>query len=217
MPIWHRSRRHCGRDGYRRVVDVDEIEKLPPTAWVLIGAAAAVGFGVSWAWRWYRQYSARKSLLQAVTAAGSDHTVDVLVPDGMGGGFHVDFLLLTSRGVLVVDLRDVQGNIFGGDQMAEWTVMDGPRRFTFTNPQSSLYDRIAAVKAVAGEVPVEGRIVFTRRGKFPKGLPKWTLMVDSLRAEFPSVDYDSTAVSRYSESWQKLKGAVKPSYMAHMR
>jgi hypothetical protein len=152
-----------------------------------------------------------------VTAAGSDHLVDMLVPDGMGGGFHVDFLLLTARGILVVDLRDVQGNIFGGDQMADWTVMDGPRRFTFTNPQSSLYDRIAAVKAVAGEVPVEGRIVFTRRGKFPKGLPKWTLMVDSLRAEFPSVDYDSTAVTRYSEPWQRLKVAVKPSYMAHMR
>jgi len=68
-------------------------------------------------------------------------------------------------------------------------------------------------------VPVEGRIVFTRRGKFPKGLPKWTLMVDSLRAEFPSVDYDalSGAVTRFNEAWQRLKGAVKPSYMAHMR
>src|SRR5580704_11100401 len=55
---------------------------------------------------------------------------DTLVPDGMGGGFHVDYLLLTLRGVVVIDLRDVRGNIFGGDQMAEWTVMDGPHRFT---------------------------------------------------------------------------------------
>ena len=119
--------------------------------------------------------------------------------------------------VNAIGLRHTRGNIFGGDQMADWTVMDGPRRFTFTNPQSSLYDRIAAVKAVAGEVPVEGRIVFTRRGKFPKGLPKWTVMVDSLRAEFPSVEYDSGALTRYHEPWQKVKGAVKPSYMAHMR
>jgi hypothetical protein len=153
-----------------------------------------------------------------VTATGSDHVVDVLVPDGMGGGFHVDFLLLTPRGVLVIDLRDVQGNIFGGDQMAEWTVMDGPRRFTFTNPQSGLYDRIAAVKAIAGEVPVEGRVVFTRRGKFPKGLPKWTLMIDSLRAEFPAMDHDpEPAAEGFREGWEKIRGAVKPSYMAHMR
>jgi hypothetical protein len=194
---------------------VEELEKLPPTAWGLIAAAAILGFAAAWVWRWYRLYRMRAALRTAVTAAGSDHLVDMLVPDGMGGGFHVDFLLLTTRGILVIDLRDVQGNIFGGDQMAEWTVMDGPRRFTFTNPQSALYDRIAAVRGVAGEVPVEGRIVFTRRGKFPKGLPKFTLMVDSLNAEFPGGEHE--AVSHFTEGWSKVKKAVTPSYMAHMR
>jgi hypothetical protein len=194
---------------------VGELEKLSPTAWALIAAAAILGFAAAWVWRWYRQYRMRVALRAAVTAAGSDHLVDMLVPDGMGGGFHVDFLLLTTRGILVIDLRDVQGNIFGGDQMAEWTVMDGPRRFTFTNPQSALYDRIAAVRGVAGEVPVEGRIVFTRRGKFPKGLPKYTLMVDSLSAEFPGGEHEPTAP--FSDGWSKVKKAVTPSYMTHMR
>jgi hypothetical protein len=133
----------------------------------------------------------------------------------MGGSFHVDYLLLTLSGLVVIDLRDVKGNIFGGDQMAEWTVIDGARRFTFTNPQSALYDRIAAVKAVAGDVPVEGRIVFTRRGRFPKGLPKWTLMLDALRAEFPVADFESPAetMARFRDAWQRLRDAVKPSYM----
>ncbi|MBV8854422.1 MAG: NERD domain-containing protein [Sinobacteraceae bacterium] len=197
---------------------MEELEKLSPTAWGLIAAAAVFGFLAAWLWRWYRQYRLRAALRTAVTAAGSDHLVDMLVPDGMGGGFHVDFLLLTTRGILVIDLRDVQGNIFGGDQMADWTVMDGPRRTTFTNPQSALYDRIAAVRAVAGDVPVEGRIVFTRRGKFPKGLPKYTLMVDSLSAEFPSVEQASaSALAQFNEGWAKLKAAVTPSYMANMR
>jgi hypothetical protein len=198
---------------------VNELEKLPPTAWVLIACAAVLGFGAAFGWRWYRQYRDRKALHAAVTGGASDHLIDALVPDGMGGGYHVDFLLLTLRGVVVIDLRDVQGNIFGGDQMAEWTVMDGARRFTFTNPQSALYDRIAAVKAVAGDVPVEGRIVFTRRARFPKGLPKWTLMVDALRAEFPPVEYQShaEATAPLHAGWQRLKEAVKPSYMADMR
>jgi hypothetical protein len=119
--------------------------------------------------------------------------------------------------VLVVDLRDVQGNIFGGDQMADWTVMDGPRRFTFTNPQSGLYDRIAAVKAISGEVPVEGRVVFTRRGRFPKGLPKWTLMIDALRTEFPGMELAPDTTTSFTEGWVRIKSAVKPSYMSHMR
>jgi hypothetical protein len=198
---------------------VDELSKLTPTAWGLIVAAAALGFVLSWAWRWYRHYRARKALRAAVTGGASEHLIDMMVPDGMGGGYHCDYLLLTNRGVVVIDLRDVQGNIFGGDQMAEWTVMDGAQRFTFTNPQSALYDRIAAVKAIGGELPVEGRIVFTRRGKFPKGLPKWTVMLDELRGEFTSPDFDAPtdAATAYREGWQRIREAVKPSFMTDMR
>ena len=199
---------------------MQELQRLPPTVWLLIAGPAAFGFLLFWGWRWYTQYRARKALHAAVTAGCAEHLTNSLVPDGMGGSFHIDFLLLTLGGVVVIDLRDVQGNIFGGDQMAEWTVMDGARRFTFTNPQSALYDRIAAVKALAGDVPVEGRIVFTRRGRFPKGLPKWTLMLDALRAEFPAAaDFESPAdtMARFRDGWQSLRSAVKPSNMADMR
>ena len=198
---------------------MEELRRLPPIAWLLIIGAAVLGFLLFWAWSWYRNYRARKALHGAVAGGAADHLVDSLVPDGMGGSYHVDFLLLTLRGVVVGDLRDIKGNIFGGDQMQEWTVMDGARRFTFTNPQSALYDRIAAVKAVAGDMPVEGRIVFTRRGRFPKGLPKFTLMIDALRAEFPAADFESPAdtIARFREGWQRLRDAVKPSYMADMR
>jgi len=198
---------------------VEELRRLPPIAWLLIIGAAVLGFLLFWAWSWYRNYRARKALHGAVAGGAADHLVDSLVPDGMGGSYHVDFLLLTLRGVVVIDLRDIKGNIFGGDQMQEWTVIDGARRFTFTNPQSALYDRIAAVKAVAGDMPVEGRIVFTRRGRFPKGLPKWTLMIDALRAEFPAADFESPAdtVARFRDGWQRLRDAVKPSFMADMR
>ena len=92
----------------------------------------------------------------AVTSCGFEHLRDVLVPDGQGAALHVDFLLLTARGIIVIDLRDVAGNIFGGDQMSEWTVMHRAQRFTFANPQPGLYDRIAAVRALAQGMPVEG-------------------------------------------------------------
>jgi hypothetical protein len=193
---------------------VDELSQLPPIVWVLIACAVALGFGLSLAWRWSGNYRERKGLRSAVTGGAKDHMANALVPDGMGGSFHVDYLLLTQRAVVVIDLRDVPGNIFGGDQMAHWTVMDGPRRFTFVNPQGELYDRVAAVKAIAGDVPVEGRIVFTQRGRFPKGLPKWTLMLDGLRAEFPAVEFASAAIeARYRQAWQRLKDVVKPSYL----
>ncbi|MBX5463558.1 MAG: NERD domain-containing protein [Steroidobacteraceae bacterium] len=198
---------------------MEVLQSLPPTTWGLVAAAVVLGWGLSWVWRWYRARRAHKALVAAVTAVGTDSLVDVLVPDGMGGNFHVDFILLTPVGILVIDLRDVHGNIFGGDQMSEWTVMNGAIRTTFTNPQSGLYDRVAAVKAVAGEVPVEGRVVFTRNGRFPKGLPKWTLMIDALRSEFPPVERAAFAgtVERFQEAWQQLKSAVTPSGMNQPR
>lgn len=198
---------------------VEFLANLPPETWVLVAAALVIGFALSWVWRWYRARSARKSLVSAVTAVGVDSLVDVLVPDGMGSYFHADFLLLTPRGVVVVDMRDVSGNVFGGDQMTEWTVMDGANRFTFVNPQSSLYDRIAAVKALAGDMPVEGRIVFTRRAKFPKGLPKWTLLIDALHSEFPTVERAAmaTTVGRFHEAWQRIRSSVQPSSMKQFR
>ena len=177
---------------------------------------AALFYYIIRAWRRRTEY---KRLENSIIAASSEHLRNVLVPDGMGAVMHIDYLLLTSRGVLVIDLRDIRGNIFGGDQMTEWTVMNGASRSTFQNPQHALYDRVAAVRALCGDLPVEGRILFTRRGKFPKGLPRWTLMVDSLRTEFPSVDSEASQswIGRYREGWQVLGAGVSPSPLRQRR
>src|SRR5665213_2047842 len=166
-------------------------------------------------WRWDRRRRMRIARTLAVTRCGFEHLRDVLVPDGQGGSLHVDFLLLTGRGVVVIDLRDVAGNIFGGDQMNAWTVMHRAQRSTFVNPQTGLYDRIAAVRALAQELPVEGRIVFTARGRFPKGLPRHTLTLESLPAEFPGSDREvGELLERWKPAWELIKSSVAPSKLA---
>jgi hypothetical protein len=183
---------------------------------VALVMVAALFYYVIRAWRIRTQL---KRLDQSIIAVASQYVRNVLVPDGMGASMHVDYLLLTSRGVLVIDLRDVRGNIFGGDQMTEWTVMNGASRSTFQNPQHALYDRVAAVRQLSGDMPVEGRILFTRRGRFPKGLPRWTLMVDSLRQEFPLADSEAAQswLTRYLDAWNTLCAAVSPSPLRRRR
>jgi hypothetical protein len=179
---------------------------------VVLGLVIAA-LGISFGARLYvmRRRDARK--VARVTSGAADYLRNVLVPDGNGGDYHLDFVLLTSRGLVIIDLRDVMGNVFGGDQMTEWTLMDGPRRTTFTNPQSGLYDRIASVKAIAQDAPIEGRIVFTRRAKFPKGLPRHTVMLESITAEFPKLGAAELeiAVAKFRPGWGRLKEAAKPS------
>ncbi len=106
----------------------------------------------------------------------------------------------------MLDTRRVAGLIFGGDQMSDWTVMGRGHRYTFDNPQPALYDRIAAVKAIVGDVPVEGRLLFSNVGKFTKGIPKWVVMLDGIEVEFPVVDRGVHAVSRRS-----VLGGLEPA------
>jgi hypothetical protein len=183
--------------------------------WIGIGVAvlllAAVGF---WGGRAYQRRARRRSLLARLDRIAFEAVHQVLVPDGMGGFIHIDHLLLTLRGVLVLDTRRVAGLIFGGDQMSDWTVLARGRRYTFDNPQPALYDRIAAVKALTGDVPVEGRLLFSNVGKFTKGIPKWVLMLDGIEVEFPVVDRGmkgSAAFTQFAEAWKRLTAQLRPS------
>lgn len=182
----------------------------------IVAAVAALAAGLFFAWRWDQRRRMRAVRSLAVTSCGFDYLRDVLVPDGQGSALHVDFLLLTARGVIVIDLRDIAGNIFGGDQMSAWTVMHRAQRYTFVNPQTGLYDRIAAVRALAQGLPVDGRIVFTARGRFPKGLPRHTLMLDSLPSEFPVADRETmrSLLERWMPAWSAIKKSVAPSRLA---
>ena len=154
------------------------------TVGVMLLGLLAVG-GVA-GWRRWDRYRARRQLIRSFETVSAALLRDILIPDGSGGQLHIDFLLLTARGLLVVDYRDVEGVVFGGEHMKEWAVMDGNRRTTFLNPLEALYDRIAAVKLLAGEAPVDGRIVFTSRSKFPKGRPPRVMRLDLLEAEYPA-------------------------------
>jgi Nuclease-related domain len=201
------------------MIDLDrialELRSIDPRTLALAAGAAVLVALLLLLWRWYRRRRARAAVLAAVTGGAFEYQRDVLIPDGQGGSLHVDFLLLTARGCIVVDLRDIAGNIFGSDQMTEWTVMHRDRRYTFSNPQAGLYDRVAAVRALAADLPVEGRVVFSTRGRFPKGLPRYTLMLDSVAAEFPAAEREqSGAISElWRSDWGRVSSACRPSQL----
>jgi len=183
--------------------------------WIVMGVVLLLLLGGGfWGIRAYQRRARRRSLLARLERIAFEAVHQVLVPDGMGGFIHIDHLLLTPRGVLVLDTRRVAGLIFGGDQMSDWTVMGRGHRYTFDNPQPALYDRIAAVKALVGDVPVEGRLLFSNVGKFTKGIPKWVLMLDGIEVEFPVVARglkSSPAFAHFADAWSRLVAQLRPS------
>lgn len=171
---------------------------LLPTLGVAILVLAALAF---------RRFRASRTGLQAVLNDIAFERLDgIVLPNGDDGVIQIDHLLLTAQGILVLHVKEVKGTIFGADKMQDWTVMAPERRFTFANPQPALFDRVAAVRQVVRDVPVEGRILFLDGAEFTKGVPDLVRLPDELRNEFGEVDKAAAKrkVEAFIPHWQRL-------------
>jgi hypothetical protein len=187
---------------------------LPLWLWVL-AAVGAIAAAVYFVRDWLRQVRARKAIDNVISSVAFDELRNVLVPTGTGDQIHVHYLLLTQHGLLVVDLFDVQGVIFAGEKMAQWSVFGPKRHHTFTNPLPMLEDRVMAVRQLAGETPVHGRIVFSMRGEFPKGRPESVIRLDELQDGFPVVERSPGGVAAaFAPVWDRIKQVAQPNPLA---
>lgn len=181
-----------------------------PFLLIAVALAAAAAMAV-FTWWWLRKGNRRRRALdRAFRDIAAERLTNVVVPDGEGGEIHLDHVLLTTRGLVVVHVKRVRGTVFGSDRMDDWTVIDGDRRHTFANPQSSLYDRVAAVKRIVREVPVEGAIVFDASASFSGGVPRHVATLHEFRERYMPDGKAATAnsVAAFFPHWQRLCDAV---------
>jgi hypothetical protein len=173
-----------------------------PLAWVAsIVALAVVG------WFLLGRRSRPRSLETVLNEIAFERLEGLVIPKVDEGEIQIDHLVLTAQGLVVIDIKDVQGNVFGSDKMDQWTVIANDKRFTFNNPQPALYDRIAAVRQIVRQVPVAGRVVFLDGATFTKGIPNLVCDLDELQSEFG--DWDATAakvkIEAFMPHWEQIK------------
>jgi len=138
--------------------------------WTGAGAVALAAVGGAGLLVWLRLSAVRRDVDRTLRVIADRLIRDVVVPDGIGGFVPLDALLLRDRKLYVLDIRDVEGAVFGSEKMDIWTAM-GKKRYQFNNPIRPMHDRVAAVKYLVPGVEVLPRILFTSRGHFPKGRP----------------------------------------------
>jgi hypothetical protein len=174
--------------------------------WVLGGLALVIvlgGFGITlWMLHRRRQRNVERRLHDASCAI----LKNALIPDGNGGDIHLQYALLTRRGILVLDIKDVEGHVFGSEGMQDWTVLANDRRYTFANPQPGLWDRLAAVKRLTPEIPVTGYVAFGARARFSKGQPRSVIMLEALLQDLEreSQSGQSAPFESFQLQWQQL-------------
>ena len=166
-----------------------------------LGAGLLLVLGVVLLWQRHR----RRDVRQRLRAVALDMLEDIIVPDGDGSELHVDFALLTPAGVLLLELRDVEGHVFGSNQMQDWTVLADRQRFTFSNPQHAMLDRVAAVRRLLPDAFVEGLVAFTARARFSKGLPEHVAPLEEVLERLRRERGEPEAPG-LREAWDRLRG-----------
>ena len=158
-------------------------------------------------WLVYRRKNAGDRLQKILDEISYDRIEGLVLPNSDEGEIQIDYLLLTSQGLLILHIKDAPGAVFGSDKMQDWTVISEDRRYTFSNPKPALYDRIAAVRNIVRQVPVEGRVLFLDGAEFKKGVPSMVCDLDELLADFG--EQDKAAAQRKIEAfkphWELLR------------
>lgn len=152
----------------------------------------------------YRNYGGFE---RAIADISFDSFEGLIIPGADEGEILIDYLLLTSQGLLILEVKDVQGAVFGGDKMQDWTVINDERRYTFSNPQPALYDRIAAVRQIVRQVPVAGRILFLDGAEFTKGIPGLVCNLTELVGDFGEPDKSAAKfkIDAFKPHWELIR------------
>ncbi|MDA1075514.1 MAG: NERD domain-containing protein [Proteobacteria bacterium] len=157
--------------------------------------------------RWRR--NANNDFKRLIRLVSIDRLENVVIPDGVGGEIHLDHLLLTPHGLLLLETRDTQGAIFAGDRLDIWTATSDTARVTFDNPIPILQERAAAIGFLVTGVPIEARVLFVNQVTFPKGHPAEVSTISALMDEYASIR-PGTRPRDFSEQWRTLVERSRP-------
>ncbi|MBT8130856.1 MAG: NERD domain-containing protein [Gammaproteobacteria bacterium] len=149
----------------------------------------------------------RRALQKTIRSISQEYLEHIVVPDGLDGKIEIDYILLTARGLLVLDVKDVGGVVFSGAALDRWTVMDGAERFKISNPVGPSLSRIVAIKKLVPHIPVHGRIVFIQDADFRGDELPQVVTLEELREQFSA---SSTAaadrpIDAFYSEWLKLR------------
>ena len=134
---------------------------------------------------------------------------DVLLPDGNGGLTQIDHLALGPSGIWVVETKNYGGSIFGKAAEKRWTQKLGGQSFRFQNPLRQNHAHIKALELVLPDAPIFGRVVFTDRARFPKGVPEGVTLARDMARELQTDIGTGDISPALQAKWEALAHRIR--------
>lgn len=162
----------------------------------------------------FRKARPRRMFTKRLDRIARAHLHDITVSDGLGGVIQIDRLLLTTDRLLVLDVKNFDGMIFGNAALDTWTQVLGSKNYPFANPVSENRVRVQAIKTLVPGVPVMGCVMFTDSAQFPKGRPQGVYTLDNLHEALVPLEKETGGDSvrratRLRAAWDKIKEAAR--------
>ena len=159
-----------------------------------------------------RRRSVSNPLTDLIKEISIESLSDIVLLDDMDGEIHIEHLLLTIRGLVILDVKTSAGTVFGGNQMDEWTILTGQERISIQNPQEALYNRITALRLLVRDIPILGHVLFIQGADFSRGRPDDVILPEELlnRYKKPNRQELERVMEAFSPYWQVICSSARP-------
>jgi len=145
---------------------------------------------------------------RVLEARSPDVLHDFILPGAYGGLTKIDHTILTAGGILCIQTKHYNGIVFGGEDEAQWTNVDGTLRRRFLNPMIQNEGRTRALQNVVPDVPVANVVVFTGTVEFPTPPPKNVIRVAALDSFIAKFVFGPSKVKDWDAAWLTVKSAA---------
>jgi hypothetical protein len=119
------------------------------------------------------------------------------------GTTQIDHILLTKKGILVIETKNYSGWIFAETEDSTWTQVTGQNKNTFQNPLRQNYKHWLAVQSVLPFLPQEimqSIVVFTGNAQFKTDIPEGVLFLDELKDFLDIFDFGRITAAKLKRS-----------------
>jgi hypothetical protein len=149
-----------------------------------------------------------RRIRRALEARSPDVLHDFILPGAYGGLTKIDHAILTAGGILCIQTKHYNGIVFGGEDEAQWTNVDGTVRRRFLNPLIQNEGRTRALQNVVPDVPVANVVVFTGSVEFPTPPPNNVIRIGALDSFIAKFVFGPSKVKDWDAAWLTVKSAA---------
>lgn len=145
---------------------------------------------------------------RALRRRSPDVLHDFILPGAYGGLTKIDHAILTAGGILCIQTKHYNGIVFGGEDEAQWTNVDGTIRRRFLNPLIQNEGRTRALQIVVPNVPVANLIVFTGNVEFTTPPPKNVIRVSQVDSYIAKFIFGPSKIKDWRAVWLTVNSAA---------